>query len=312
MNKLLDKLERKFGRYSVPHLSVVMIGCYIVGYLLMVLSSRSGAGIIDYMTLNPYLILHGQIWRLITWIVIPPSSLGIFTVIMLLFYLSIGSTLERTWGDFRYNVYIFGGMLISIISAFLTFALFCLILGSGNAAALGTYIGASYSTYYICMSIFLGFAATFPEAQVLLYFIIPVKVKWLGFIYAAFLVYEQIRNIRYIFSGYVTAWIPIIAAVASLLNFIIFFVSTRSSNRVHLSAKEKAMRKQFRENMKRVEKTAPDNITIAQHCCEICGRTNLTNPELEFRYCSKCEGAHEYCMDHLYTHVHVRNEIKEV
>ena len=114
----MSPFERKFGKYAIRNLSFVLVMCYAAGYLLE-LFDRSGL-LISYLTLNPYAILHGQIWRLVTWVLIPPSSGGLFfTLLMLYFYCSIGMSLERTWGTYRYNVYLFQGMLFTIAGSFL-------------------------------------------------------------------------------------------------------------------------------------------------------------------------------------------------
>lgn len=145
----LDKMERKYGRYAIQNLPMFIIATYVAGYVLELLTP----GMFAYLTLEPYYILHGQIWRLVTWVLIPPSSLDIFTVIMLFFYFSIGRTLEQTWGAFRFNVYIFSGLLFTVLGAFLLYAL------TGAVGIIGYY----FSTYYINMSIFLAFALTYPD-----------------------------------------------------------------------------------------------------------------------------------------------------
>jgi len=99
----LNKMERKIGKYAIPNLSLYLILGYVLGYILRFISPA----IMDFLTLNPYLILRGQIWRLVTWIIIPPSGLDLFTIIMLMFYYSIGTQLERIWGTYRYNLYLF-------------------------------------------------------------------------------------------------------------------------------------------------------------------------------------------------------------
>ena len=315
---MLNKLEKMLKGRAIPRLTTVMIGCYVIGYILMAVNPSAS----EYMSLNINRILHGEVWRLITWVMIPPSSFGIFTVIMLFFYFSIGSTLEKVWGDFRYNVYILGGMLISIIVAFITYAIFTAITGSGLYT--GIAIGRSFSTYYICLSILLAYTATFPDATVLLYFVLPVKMKYLGILYIAFVGYDIVQQIRLAVggSGNVFAWIPVIAIVASLLNFVIFILM--NGKKLHLTAKQKKVRSNFRKAQKnifqntRAARPAGGNaargaagekivdITKARHRCEICGKTEKTDPEAEFRFCSKCEGEHEYCMEHLATHQHIR------
>ena len=102
----MSPFERKFGKYAIRNLSFVLVLCYAVGYVLQL--AGGGGLVLSYLTLNPYAILHGQIWRLVTWVLIPPSSGGLFfTLLMLYFYCSLGTSLERTWGTYRYNVYLF-------------------------------------------------------------------------------------------------------------------------------------------------------------------------------------------------------------
>ena len=110
----LNKMERKFGKYAIPNLSLYLILGYVLGYAMQFVNPA----IVDFLTLNPYLILHGQIWRLVTWIIIPPSSLDLLTIVMLMFYYSVGTNLERTWGTFYYNVYLLMGMLFTIMGSF--------------------------------------------------------------------------------------------------------------------------------------------------------------------------------------------------
>ena len=114
----MSPFERRFGKYAIRNLSFVLVACYAIGYAIQLID-RSGM-VTLYLNLNPYAILHGQIWRLVTWVLIPPNSGGLFvTLIMLYFYCSLGSSLEHTWGTYRYNVYLFQGMLFTIAGSFL-------------------------------------------------------------------------------------------------------------------------------------------------------------------------------------------------
>ena len=113
--------ERKFGKYAIPNISLLLILCYGCGYVIQFIN----ASFLQYLTLNPYAILHGQIWRLVSWIIVPPSQSNIFFVLITLyFYYSIGSSLERTWGTYRYNVYLFSGMLFTVLGSFAMMAYF--------------------------------------------------------------------------------------------------------------------------------------------------------------------------------------------
>lgn len=299
----MSKFERKFGKYAIPNLSTILIICYAVGYVIQLVD----VGFLNYLTLNPYQILHGQVWRLFTWVVVPPSMGGLIsTLIMLYFYWTIGNALERTWGTYRYNVYLFSGMLFTVVGSFVAMGLAYLIYGEAwglsnpsMAAMFFQWGSLLFSTEYINTSIFLAFAATFPNVQVLLMFIVPIRVKWMGIVYAIVAGYEFICP--YVI-GLTTGFsidlslFRRVAIAASLLNFIVFFISTRK----HLVRSPKQMRKQqeFRSEIRRSQ-------TVTKHKCAICGRTDETNPELEFRFCSKCNGNYEYCSDHLFTHKHV-------
>ncbi|HBV82730.1 MAG: hypothetical protein OSJ73_01610 [Lachnospiraceae bacterium] len=290
----LNKMERKFGKYAIPNLSLYLILGYILGYAMQFINPA----IVDFLTLNPYLILHGQIWRLVTWIIIPPSRLDLLTIVMLMFYYSVGTNLERTWGTFYYNVYLLMGMFFTIIGSFL-------IMGISYIPGVRSYervilygtetyfllVARSFSTYFINMSIFLGFAATFPDVQVLLMFIIPIKVKWMGIAYAVLL------GIQFLQSDIVGK----IVIGASLLNFVLFFMMTRSGIGMRISPRQVKRRHDYSREVKRAKPAS-----VAKHKCAICGKNSEDNPEAEFRFCSKCNGNYEYCQDHLFTHTHVK------
>ena len=278
----LDKMERKYGRYALSHLTMYIIVTYIAGYIIQLAAPIMR----QYLTLEPYYILHGQVWRVVTWLLVPPSSLDLFTIIMLFFYYSVGNTLERTWGSFRYNVYIFGGVLAMVVGAFILYG----ILG-GNVM-----FGTLFTTYYVNLSIFLAFAATYPDTQVMLYFLIPIKMKWLGIFYAVILA----------LNFFTSSWIYKIMMVMSMLNFIVYFIGTRNLKRY--SYQNQKRKWDYQKAMNQGRKTEHKNAdgTITRHKCAVCGRTELDGDNLEFRFCSKCEGNYEYCQDHLFTHEHVR------
>lgn len=280
----LNKMERKFGRYAIHNLTKYMIGCYAIGYILLYAGNLFGFSITEYLTLSPYHILHGQIWRIVSWLLIPPPTSNIvFVLIMLLFYYSLGETLERTWGAFRYNVYILGGVLFTVIGAFLLYFMM------GANPFLSMAYSMAFSTYYINLSIFLAFAANYPDMQVLFMMIIPMKMKWLAVLDIAYLLYDMVKG----------GWGIRTVILASLLNFIIYFLSTRNYQRI--SPKEIHRKQQFQKAVH--PKMAPG---VTKHKCAVCGRTEKDGDDLEFRFCSKCNGNYEYCQDHLFTHKHIQ------
>ena len=284
----LDKLERKLGRFAIPNLTVYLMICYVIGFMLWNLAAMNliPAEVIGYLTLEPALILRGQVWRLITWLVVPPSSNLISLVFFVLLYYSLGTALERTWGVFRYNVYIFSGLLFTVLAVFGLYAFYYFAYGFEMPMSVLGMAGSNYVT----LSIFLAFAAIYPEMEVLLYFILPIKMKWMALVYAAMALYYFIRG------GIVTR----VAIGASLLNFVIFFLSSRNMRR--FSPKERVRKAKF----KRQSAPHMHYSNGAKHRCAVCGRTELDDPCLEFRFCSKCNGNYEYCQDHLFTHEHVK------
>ncbi len=310
----ISKLERKFGRHAIKHLTRFIILAYIIGYVLVIISAYSRVPILEWLSLNPGAIVSGQIWRIFSWVLVPPSSLNIFTVIMLFCYYQLGTLLERVWGDFLYDFYIFFGLIMTVIGAFI-------IYFAGGAALVEMTGGLLFTTYYVSLSIFLGFAMTFPEQRMLLFFIIPLKVKYLAIFDIAYLTYLMITG----------NWITRVQIICSLAATIIFFFMTRGSmmksrakNIFAGKHRQSGSRTGYAGNARSgAQRSAGASGKSAHagrnagiyhastgdapiHRCDICGRTEKDNPNLEFRYCSKCSGNHEYCSDHLFSHVHIQ------
>lgn len=299
----MSNFEKKFGKYAIKNLSLILIMCYACGYLMKWINP----GFFTYLYLNPYEIIHHfQIWRLLTWLIVPPDSFDFWTLLMLYFYYSIGTSLERTWGTYRYNVYIFSGILFTAAGAFILYGISSLL----GAQSLGLWMTVDgyityptmFSTYYVNMSIFLAYAATFPDYEVLLFFILPIKVKFLGIIYGAMLVYQFIvgygTNSALFYYNLGIRFV----ITASLLNFVVFFFTSRRKVRrgpIRITRQQAAKQQSYRHEAKK-------SSSITRHKCAVCGRTDETNPELEFRFCSKCNGNYEYCQEHLFTHTHVQ------
>ncbi len=342
--KLMNKMERKFGKYAIRNLPLIMILMETIGYTL----SMVAPNVLNYICFSPEYICRGQIWRLVTWVLMPPSRLDIFTVIMLFFYYWIARTLASTWGDFYFNVYLLGGIVITDIGMMIAYPIFQSI-GTLNAIMNIGVMSAYVNLYYIQTTILLAFAFTYPNAQVLLYFFIPIKMSWLGIFEGVMLAYSFVRV------GMATPRLVILLAV---LNFILYFLMTKDLSRYHpgefarranyqkktgqggsffsgsgsqgsgrrngssvgsRSSQEGMFRQgsntqgapntgasTSRRSTAGFTKIYPNG---ARHKCTICGRTELDDENLEFRFCSKCEGNHEYCQDHLFTHQHIKNGV---
>ena len=292
----LDKLERKFGRYAIHNLMYYMIILYAFGFILEVF----GGGFYSrYLALDMEMIFRGQVWRLLTFIMGPPNSSIIFILFSLYFYYLIGNVLENAWGAFRFNMYLLFGIVLHIAAALIIY----LVFG----------VSFPFTTYYLNMSMFLAFATLMPDMQVLLFFIIPIKVKWIAYLDMAYFALTIVGGYLYnilpanILIGLFTVGIlatPVYAtaALVSLLNFIFFYALTRNYRTV--SPKEIKRKADFKRKMNVASRGV-------KHKCAVCGKTEADGEDIVFRYCSKCDGAYEYCSEHLYTHKHVIRTGKE-
>lgn len=292
MEKFLNRLEQRFGKYAIQNLMFYIIGVYMIGAVI----GLTGPELYyRYLSLNVEAILHGQVWRLFTFIFEPMGgslrggSTFFFFLISMYFYFIIGRNLEYSWGTFRFNLYYISGMILNILAAFITYFV------TKNPTT-----GAYFGLNYVNESLLLAYCAMYPNMQVLLMFVLPIKVKYLGIFYGGVILLQVIQMAaggNFLFA---------ISILVAMLNFIIFFFFIRGNRASGFSYRKK--RREFsgaqteRKVVFRTEKG------IARHRCAICGRTELDNPDLEFRFCSKCEGNFEYCSEHLYTHQHIKKD----
>lgn len=285
----LDKLERKYGKYAIPNLMNYITILYILGFVIQVAAPQLYP---LYLSLDAEAILHRfQIWRIVTFIIEPPSNDYFFIFFSLYLYYMIGRTLEYRWGAFRFNLYYFSGMLLHVLA--------CL----GIYLVMG--INFTMNTFYLNLSLFFVYVALYPDTQFLLFFILPIKARILGYIEGAYFAITILGGF-FIPVGS-SLWVGLwrsgifvypansVAALVSLLNFIIFFLGSRTGV---MSPRDVKRRKTYEKKIK----VAATKST--HHRCAICGRTEADGADLEFRFCSKCNGNFEYCQDHLYTHEH--------
>jgi hypothetical protein len=301
----LSRLEKKYGRLAVPGLMRYFTALYAAGFVLYFLKPGFYTA---YLALDPGQILKGQVWRLLTFLVYPPSDSLFWGLIVLLMYYQLGMALESAWGSFRFTVYMFTGVLFHILAAFILYFVF---------GFRGSQYYAGLTPQQLNLSIFLAFAATYPDMRFYIYFVLPVKAKYMAILYAVVEIY--------FFA--VGSMVDKVSIFLCLFNFILFFFLSGSFRR--FSPRELRRKRQFRDSVRRSapvnqgpyaqrgspvvpvgqgtpEKIRPESRSAGtRHKCAVCGRTELDGDNLVFRYCSKCYGDYEYCQDHLYTHVHV-------
>ena len=289
MGKFSNNWKRRNGNF-LGFRSIIDIVCAleILGVVLFLVAPQF---VMNYLILNPAAILHGQIWRIVTFLVYPPAITGSDAIMFVLMNAlgiycirAFGTIVEQVWGRFRFNCYIIGGVLLH------------------SVVAIGIYLvtGLSLPLFptYLVYSFFFVFALMFPDMQVLLYFIIPIKIKWLAYLDVALLAYSMITSIM---SG---NWAGCVVILCSLANVLVFFLMTRKGK--HNSFRQNRRRKEFKKAVSRGEAEYRNPNGITKHKCAICGRTEKDDPNLEFRFCSRCNGNYEYCQDHLFTHEHVK------
>ena len=272
----LDRFCAKHPRFGIPNLMLYIAIANVV-VCLMDMFSMSGVPLSYMLSFSRDLILRGQVWRLVTFVLVPEGSSLFAVFIGAYFYYWIGSMMEREWGTAKFNVFYMSGVVLNIIFGMVT----------------------GYATmYYVNLSLFFAFATLFGNMQVLLFFILPIKVKWLAYVDAAIFAYTVAS---YVMAGYyLYALLPIVA----ILNYAVFFWQDFK----YLFGRAKRRTSPNVINFKKAQKQAQMKAKETggyTHKCAVCGITDADHPDMEFRYCSKCDGYYCYCMDHINSHVHV-------
>jgi len=278
----LKSFMRWVDRFCVRHpnfgLSNLMMYLIIGNAAVWLFSMMDTTGtVIYYLALNPEQILRGQIWRLATFALIPDAS-GIWALLFLYFYYFIGSSLDREWGPAKFNMYFFSGMLFTIVYCFVIYFI------TGRSMQ----IGASY----IYLSMFFSFATFYPNQRVLLFYFIPVKIKWLAFVDAAYFLIAVVTN------PFPFNLLPLVAT----LNYLLFCGDMLFADFTPARRQQRQKTINFRREASRIrteQARAPYRFR-----CAVCGRTDVSHPQLEFRYCSRCAGYHCFCQEHINNHIH--------
>ena len=290
MKKIYDGVQRfcaAHPRFGISNLMRVIVAGNVAVYVLMLLTQSNDVNALNFLTFNLHALLRGEVWRLVTFVFVPAYSSPFSLLISLYFYYWIGSTLERQWGTAKFNLYYFSGMLLTVLGAVLA----SLITGNYYLTVAGT--------NYVNLSMFFAFAVLFPNAQVLLFFFIPVKIKWMAILDACYFAYIIF------FCAASRYWIGVVLPLVALLNFFVFFAPEIG----RFAKREQTRTKQAAHFHNAVRQTQREQQSQGyRHKCAVCGRTDVTNPELQFRYCSKCAGYHCFCSDHIFNHVHFTDE----
>lgn len=300
--KFIAKMERRFGKYSIKNLPLIVAVCFAIGYLIYGFAPQ----ITLKLMFSPADIIIGhEYWRLFTWVFTPPSEISLLSLIMIFFYYSFGRSIENGIGTFMFNLYVFGGWLANTVFCMAVSLYYYFKIGDSGLYYLFSLGNGGYEMMeFMQYSLFLGFALVYSESFVMLYFVLPFKASWIAYIDMIFLAISFVRT------GNVLTRTSIIAY---LFNFFILYLIMRSYSRSYrpTSAQLKRRREYKRqvmgaENEGRSGKKDANPVGITRHKCAICGRSEKDDENLEFRFCSKCKGNYEYCNEHLFTHEHVK------
>jgi hypothetical protein len=280
---LVSRLERRFGRFAIPNLTIVLIA----GQAALYLASLLPRGVeLERVALNPALVMQGQVWRLVTFLFTPPGIDPIFVIFYFLLFNLFGTTLERQWGEFRFNLFILIGWLANVIAAFAGAALVGELRNGGGDARLLELASITASNAFLYSSMFLAFARLYPDFTLNLFFVLPIRIKWLALLQWITFAYLLIRG----------DWVTRMLIIATVLNYLLFFGGEhwREFRYGH-------RRRSFQAKAKRA-------IKAPKHVCEVCGMNSDEAPRTLFRYCSKCSGQRCYCPEHIRNHEHIVSE----
>jgi len=272
----IDRLDAKFGRFAVPNVTVLLIAGQVLAFVANSLPGMETAAVLASIDLKPDKVLQGEWWRLITFVFDPPITNALFAFFFWYLFYLMGTTLEANWGAFRYNVYLLLGYVASLVMAF-------------AAWFAGGVPGQVASNGYLYGTVFLAFARLYPDFIINIFFIVPVKIRWLAMLtwimYAITLLFSQ-------------SWLERAMVVAAVFNFLVFFGRDVLHDMQH-----RHRRMQFQSRSLQGRETKGRKMA---HACHVCGLSSADSPKTPFRYCSECGGDYCYCPEHLANHEHVK------
>lgn len=264
--RFLHNLERKLSRFAVPHLTLGLIFLQVLVYIL----HFSRPELLLHIQLIPQKVLEGEVWRAATFLCQPPITNPIFAFFFWYFLYLMGMALEAHWGTFRYNLYLLIGYLATLSVAFLN-----------PEIPLAT-------NGFLYGSLFLAFAHLYPNFEIALFFLLPVKIKWLAMLQWC------VYILTFALGSGPDRWL----VLASIANYLAFF-------RGEVFQRIRDNRRRMSRQSSHLARSAP---RAPFHRCLVCGITSDTHPKMDFRYCSKCTGTCGYCTEHIRDHEHVTAE----
>ncbi|MAT72801.1 MAG: hypothetical protein CMJ58_25250 [Planctomycetaceae bacterium] len=276
----LKRLEARLGRYAIPNLTLVLV---IGQACAWVMSRLSDGPDISRLALDPAKVMDGEWWRVLTFLFSPPEQRGILVIFYFILFHLFGTAVEAYLGTFRYNVFLLTGWIASVVAAFVASAAVPAALGLGGQMRFASITAPNYFLYG---SLFLAFARLYPDFILNLFFVLPIRIRWLAMITWAGAFYLIFRG----------GWMIAMLVIASLANYLLFFGPGHVRQWKHKQRKHAFQAKAAKATKK------------ARHECRVCGLNSDDSPRTLFRYCSQCSGQVCYCPDHIRDHEHVTED----
>ena len=286
----IDRFCSKHPRFGIPGLmkfiAIARVAVFLLDLLFGLILGGGRGVLVGFMYFIPAAILQGQVWRVVTWIIAPSELNPFFLLIGCFFYYQIGTLLEREWGTAKFNLFYFTGAVLSVVLGFVL----SMIQFHG--------IVMLDLAYYLNLTIFLVVATYYGQMQVMLYGILPIKMKWMAIIYLVGIVVGMVD--QFLAGAWSVALVPLIG----LINYLIFTWEVWSVRLGVVRRKADPQVVHFKKVQKEARKKANETGGY-RHKCAVCGITDADDPNMEFRYCSRCDGYHCYCANHINNHVHI-------
>lgn len=261
METLLTRPERRFGRFAIQNVPTFVAGGMAIVFVLALVKPQ----FLGVLSLDIEAIKRGQVWRLVTYLFIPSSMSPIWMFFSVYWTWLVGRSLEQEWGPFRLNLYYLLGMIGTTLAAWIT--------------------GGAVGNTWLNLSMFFAFATLFPNYQITLFFVIPIKVKWLGLLSAAFLLWSAVTG----------DWADRAAIGAAMINYLVFFAE-------HLVDLARRRNVEVRQRARRASMPAPPSAASTDRVCAMCGAKQSEGADIRVCSCAKCQPSRSLCLEHARNH----------
>ena len=287
ITRAIDRFCYRHPRFGIPHLiRIIVFGTGLVYILSLMVTDNAAVSPVSFLFFSPRDILGGQVWRVLSFLFVPTQRNPIWFAIGLYITYMLGTSLERTWGTAKFNIYILLNVIVLAGAGMIVH-----LAAPRFSAATALFV----SGYYIQTFLILTFITLYADSTFQLYFVLPIRAKWLGFLMAGALIYDLFFELNFLFP---LNLLPFVL----LIPYLIFCGETLLGYIGFGSVQNSKATIDFKRAAKKVERERETKAYTRK--CAVCGKTDTDFPDMEFRYCSKCNGYHCFCLEHINNHIH--------